>query len=180
MRFSSFTSLIVIGSALALTACQPPPPKMSSAYWQRIEAQSALYLTGPKAQQRLEENIAGCVHEIDELVELNAIRETIPPDTYNEYNQALEDDGGIAHWDTPTHLGNKMVDHSDYHNFESCMQSKGWERTKYVRYQTDQKAKKTYKHTQQIREYGMYGDSADAKKQNEIDAVNDDYSNVNE
>lgn len=153
------TFLSAATAALLLTACVPQRP-VAQAYWQRVEDRSALWMTGPKAQQELEQNIAGCVREVDELVRLDAMRETTPPDTHSEYHRALESSGDLDYYDTPTRLGDHMVSHTDFHDFESCMRSKGWERVRFVRYQTDLKARDTYQATQDIRKYGVSGDQA--------------------
>lgn len=171
-------SVACVASILLIGACSPLPA-LKQAYWQRVEDNSALYMQGPKAQQTLDENIAGCVREVDELVELGALRETMPPDTHGEYHQALEKSGDLAYYDTPARYGNKKVDHKDFHDFESCMRSKGWERVRFVRYQTSLKAKTTYKETQDYRKTGLFSDAAEAKRQEEQKAQHDQYAGVN-
>jgi len=171
-------SLILFAGAVTLAACSPLPP-LGQAYWQRVEDSSALYMTGPKAQQQLEENIATCVREIDELVRLDAFRETMPPDTHSEYHRALDASGDLDYYDTPTSLGDKKIAHSDFHDFESCMRSKGWERVNYVRYQAADKAKSTYRDTKQLRETGLMGDAAVMYKQKEVEKSKADYTKVN-
>jgi hypothetical protein len=161
MKFKVASVLAAIG-VLAMTACSSSP--MGQAYWQRVEDNSALYMTGPKGQQELEENIALCVHVIDEMVELDALRGTMPPDTHSDYHRALNASGDLAYYDTPTRLGDKKVAHSDFHDFESCMRSKGWERVRYVRYQTDQQSHHIYRETKQYRETGLTGAAAIAKE----------------
>ncbi len=180
-KFSLKNILSVGIVALMVTGCTHFDKPEGENYWQRIEAHSALYLTGPKAQQSLEQNIATCVREIDELVELNALRETMPPATHNDYHDALDRNRKLEHWDSPSRLGDHMADHSDFHDFESCMRSKGWERVKYVRYQQADSAQKTYEHTQQIRKYGVSGEAAKAKEKQIIKAANtDEYNSKNE
>lgn len=169
---------LATGCLAALTACNPMPP-LGQAYWQRVEDDSALYMTGPKAQQTLDENIATCVREVDELVELDALREALPPDTHSEYHGALKASGDLAYYDTPTRYGDKKVAHSDFHDYEGCMRSKGWERVRFVRYQTALKAKKTYKATQQYRETGLMGEAAEAQKQQVAEAGKADYAKLN-
>lgn len=166
---------VVCATSLGLGACAWQPPVTNEAYWQRVEENSALWMTGPKAQQELEQNIATCVREIDELVELDALRETTPPDTHSEYLRSLDDSGDLDYYDTPTRLGKHMVSHTDFHDFESCMRSKGWERVKYVRYQTALKAKNTYKDTRDIRKYGVSGDAVKAQQAKEAAQMKADY-----
>jgi len=153
---------------------------MAQAYWQRVEDNSALYLTGPKAQQELHENIALCVHEIDEMVELDALRGTMPPDTHSEYGRALNASGDLAYYDTPTRYSDKKVAHSDFHDFESCMRYKGWERVVYTRYQAAAKARNTYRETKQYRDTGLIGDAAIARRMKEIQEENDHSARINE
>ena len=179
--FSMKSKITFIMLMLCLTASVSScaGKKLSQVYWQRIEDSSALYLTGPKAQQELEENIATCVHEIDELVILGAIRETTPPDTHSEYHQPLEASGDLDYYDTPTRLGSKKVAHSDFHDFESCMRSKGWERVRYVRYETDMKAQKTYRKTKHYRETGIMMDPEMRIKKIKKEE-DDNYSSLND
>ena len=144
---SKIVSVLVVSCMAMLAACS----SVDQAYWQRVEDNSALYMTGPKAQQRLDENISTCVNEIDELVKLDALSEGALP---SDYQIALKKSGDLASYDRPTTLGNKKVAHSDFHDYESCMRSKGWERVKYVRYQTASAAKETFKETQKQRKNG--------------------------
>ena len=162
---SKFLSTILLsGLALSLVACTPKPQPTQDAYWQRIETHSALYLTGVKAQQQLDENISACVREVDELIRLKAIRETTPPDTHYEYHDALRESGDLAAFETPEHHKNLHVDHSEYYDFESCMRNQGWERVRAVRYQAAKQSRENYKDTQDIREYGVMGYAADLKR----------------
>ncbi len=175
-----FVVLFLSLALLSAAACTPVAPRPNEAYWQRVEDSSALRMKGLKAQQRLEEDMASCVREIDELVELDALRKTTPPDTHAEYHQALDGSGDLAYFDTPTRYKVKMVDHSNFHDFEGCMRHAGWERVKYVRYQTARQAQETYKATQQFRTYGVTGHAAEAIQQSEKEALIKDYKTVNE
>ena len=155
LKHISITVGVCLLSVILVAGCTPKKKKMADAYWQRVEAQSALYLRGPKAQQQLEENIASCVRQVDELVELDALRETTPPDTRSAYHTALKASGDLDYFETPTRYKDMMVSHSDFHDFESCMRSKGWERVKYVRYQQATSAVRAHKMTDNIRKYGI-------------------------
>jgi len=176
MKFKK-ASVLAFG-IVAMAACSPLPP-LGQAYWQRVEDNSALYMTGPKAQQTLDENIATCVREVDELVELDALREVLPPDTHSDYHKALRASGDLDYYDTPTRYGEKKVAHTDFHDFDGCMRTKGWERVRYVRYQTAAKAGKTYVETQQYRKTGLTGQAAEAKLQQEAAQVQENYADVN-
>lgn len=166
------------GLLLATAACAPSVP-VAQAYWQRVEDNSAMWMTGPKAQQELDQNIASCVREVDELVRLDALRETMPPDTHSDYHRALDASGDLSFYDSPTRLGDHMVSHTDFHDFESCMRSKGWERVRYVRYQTALKGRETYKATQEIRRYGASGDAAEVIRRRETRALQESSGAVN-
>jgi hypothetical protein len=174
-----FKMLVMTGGLLALSACAYQAP-VAQAYWQRVEDNSALWMTGPKAQQQLDQDIAGCVREVDELVELGALRETTPPDTHSEYHRALDASGDLSFYDTPTRLGSHRVSHTDYHDFESCMRVRGWERVRFVRYSTANQAQKTYKATQELRTWGVTGEAAEQKQQEKIEAVRGSYSGLNQ
>ena len=171
-----FKMVSVLAVALVLAGCGVYP--RGQAYWQRVEDSSALYMTGPKAQQRLEENLASCVREVDELVELDALREATPPDTNSDYRRALKASGDLDYYDTPTRLGEKKVAHTDYHDFEGCMRVKGWERVTVVRYQADRKSQQNYQKVKDYRETGTFGAEADAVREKRIYAVNKDYMGV--
>lgn len=146
-----------VSMVIALSGCLKEP-RLASAYWQRVDGESALYMTGPKAQQILDQDISRCVVEIDELVKLNAVRETMPPETHNEYREALDLSGDLNYFDTPKKYGALKVAHSDYHDFDSCMRFKGWERTKYIQYDVELDARKNYKKTQYFRKTGRVVD----------------------
>lgn len=177
MKFKAASALAVIG-LLATAACSSQP--LGQAYWQRLEDSSALYMTGPKAQQELEENIALCVHLIDEMVQLAALRKSTPPDTHSDYHRALRASGDLDYYDTPTRLGDKKVAHSDFHDFESCMRNKGWERVRYVRYQTDQQSRHIYRETKQLRETGLSGAAAETKQRLDMEALRASNAELNQ
>lgn len=143
------------------------PRTDNDAYWQRVEDNSAMRMTGPKAQQRLEEDLASCVRRVDEMVELGALRRTLPPDTHAEYRHALDASGDLAFYETPTRLGDKRIAHSDFHDFEGCMRHAGWERVKYVRYHVAEQAQKNYQATNDLRTYGVTGKAAEFKRAKE-------------
>ena len=181
MNFEKFRRTFAIGAVCLLAAgCTMPPSPTAEAYWQRVESHSQLYLTGPKAQQTLEIDISRCVTEINELVEVGALRETMPPSRNFAYHDALNKSGHLDYWDEPTRLGARKVDHSDYHDFETCMRSRGWERVQYMRYASAAKAGKTYNDTMDLRKYGATGSDAAMERKRQIEAVNDDYDSVNQ
>ncbi len=172
MKKTGFKIVMLAGAISLMAGCQAMPAK-SQAYWQRVEDDSALWMTGPKAQQKLDQDIAGCVREIDELVELDALRETTPADTHVEYNRALKASGDLDFYDTPTRLGSHKVAHTDYHDFDGCMRYKGWERVNYVRYQTAAQAKQVHEDTKSIRKWGLPAASAAKKRAAEAKVTNE-------
>ncbi|MEZ0261973.1 MAG: hypothetical protein ACAH80_13260 [Alphaproteobacteria bacterium] len=175
---SKFTKLLAACAIMAVSACAWQQPG-GQAYWQRQEDKSALWMTGPKAQQMLDQDIAGCVREVDELVEMGALRETLPPDTHSEYNRALKASGDLAFYDSPTRHGDHMVAHTDFHDFDSCMRFRGWERVRYVRYQTAKQAQDTYKTTTELRLWGVTGDAAMEKQKEKHEKIHGQYNTVN-
>lgn len=175
---SKIKTLVAVSGLLALSACAWTEP-VGQAYWQRVEDNSALWMTGPKAQQELDQNIASCVREVDELVEIGALRETMPPDTHSEYHRALKASGDLDYYDTPTRYGDHLVSHTDFHDFESCMRVKGWERVRFVRYQTALKSKQTYQATQEIRTWGVSGEVAQQKQADKVAVIKEDFHGLN-
>lgn len=131
-------SLTILSLAifLFLTGCASRPNLENAQYWQRKETSSALYLQGPKAQQMLHQDVAGCTNEISELQRVGALRRAIPA------NRA--DDGALARHDTPERDGYLRMEHSNYHDFETCMTAKGWERVEYLPYAQADRAQKNY------------------------------------
>lgn len=138
-------------SVLTLSACGGysgiGKPNMEKAeYWQRQSASSAIYMQGPKAQQMLHQDITNCTVEIRELENLGEIRRAIPAN-YNSGNTLGERTAAqqeLDHWDTPGRDGYLYNEHLDYHDFETCMYAKGWERAEYLPYTDADKAREDY------------------------------------
>ena len=137
--------LCLTASMAVLTACSSEPKMEDAQYWQRSSATSALYLEGPKAQQGLHQDIATCTNEINELLRLGAIRRAIPAETVNgQVPDPETPEGRMAGWDSPERDGFLRAEHSDYHDFETCMMAKGWERVEYLPYTTADRARQEY------------------------------------
>jgi hypothetical protein len=141
-------SLFVIGiSALALTACA----NREHHYWQKTDPNTALYLTGVKAQQMLEQDIAECVHEVIELTKLSDVRMKTPavvaPLGSYDQKQATDEMSNLPYWDVPEYIRDLRVDHTDYHDFDGCMAHKGWTRVKYVGPEVERHADNVYDDT---------------------------------
>ena len=129
-------------SILALTACESTQPKeVDTAYWQRSDIHSALYMRGPKAQHQLHKDIAECVSSVKELSRLGTIRDANPPG-------GIEMNVGLAEgWQSPQGDGPLNAEYRDYHDFESCMTYKGWDRTAYVKPHIMERAQANYNTT---------------------------------
>lgn len=145
----------------------------SGQYWQRVSASESTFIRGPKAQQILNRDIARCVVELRELERLGAVKEAIP-----EYMHGVvlsDDEAKMAGWDTPERDGELFAEHSDYHDFEGCMLSKGWERIKYVPFDDAQQAQMNY-----IRSHAEYKKIYEntGKKKSRYESANT-YDNLN-
>ncbi len=142
MRFSLTLGVL---ATLALPACSSAskPEIGESQYWQRVSASSAAYIRGPKAQQILNRDIARCVVELRELERLGSITSAIPTDSHGRILDPAHD-LSADDWDTPERDGALLAEHGDYHDFDSCMLTGGWERIKYVPFDVAEKAQLNY------------------------------------
>ncbi len=138
-------SFAILGvSLVVLGACTVRPDLDRADYWQRAEGSSALYLQGPKAQQQLHIDIATCTNEINEIRRLEKVRTAIPADEVGA--------GTLEDWDTPSRDGYLYAEHHMYHDFETCMQAKGWQRSAYLPYTEMEKANREYVRGQKRKE----------------------------
>lgn len=137
-------TLLLPGLALlALTACVGDAPHLDNGqYWQRVNMSDAIYAQGPKAQQMLNRDISRCVTELRELERLGTIKNAIPTDF--EGRVLDPDEKAMNDWDTPERDQHLLAEHGDYHDFESCMLDKGWERVKHVPYDVAERAEDNY------------------------------------
>jgi hypothetical protein len=134
----SFAFIFVLG---ACTHAPKHDPKKAADYWQRSDTTSALYTRGPKAQHMLHQDIASCVAEVRELIRLGSIREVTPPDSLALTGQMK------SNWDSPYRDGPMYTEYLDYHDFETCMQYKGWARVDYVKPDVAKRAIDTHNET---------------------------------
>ena len=135
----------MIASTLTISACTQN--KVGPAdYWQRVDASSALYLQGPKAQQMLHQHIARCTAEIKELDRLGDVRRAIPSkyNSGNTLSNTSEAKANLDGWDSPDRDGYLLNEHKQFHDFETCMVSKGWERAEYLPYDDAARARQEY------------------------------------
>lgn len=144
-------SFAILGVSLAvLTACSPQTklPDMERAdYWQRANASSALHLQGPKAQQQLHIDMAACTNEIREIRRLERVRAAVPADSVGG--------GTLEAWDTPERDGYLRAEHHQYHDFETCMQYKGWQRAAWLPHDEANKANRDYVRQQRNKAAGL-------------------------
>lgn len=138
-----FPALLVLG------ACESRINLDEARYWERSDVREATYLEEPKAQNMLHKDIADCVVSMRELEREQAIRHAIPGDTGPDgvVPDPATAEGSLAQWDTPDHKGYLRAEHSDSHDFENCMQAKGWDRLEYMPYDVADRARKNYMET---------------------------------
>lgn len=133
-----------LGILLIIVAngCTPPPSLKTAHYWQRVDASSAIWMRGPKAQQKLHKDITGCVNELNELERLGTVRWAMPADPYSD---PVSPEGQMAQWETPERDGALYAEHSDYHDFETCMRAHGWQRVDMLPYNQAETAREYYR-----------------------------------
>lgn len=148
---SSFSLFFATVLTLGLAACVAQPvdrvkAKTAPHFWQRIETTDAIYQRGPKAQQMLNRDISRCVTDIRELERLGAIRHATPANTAADGTvpDPNTPSGTMAQWDSPERDGYLRAEHLEYHDFESCMMTKGWERIEHVPYDVAEEGREVY------------------------------------
>jgi len=117
-----------------------------SHFWQRANASDAIYQRGPKAQQMLHRDISRCVTELRELENLGSIRYNTPGNTNRDGSipNPNSPQGQLAQWDTPSRDGFLHYEHMPYHDFETCMTYRGWERLDHVPYDVAKESREVY------------------------------------
>lgn len=175
--------VIATAATLTLSACAAHPVnekklKDEGHYWQRSSTTSAIYQRGPKAQQMLHRDISRCVTEIRELERLGSIRHHMPAETeQGSYPPPNTPEGQLAGYETPEKEGYLYAEHLDYHDFESCMITKGWERVEHVPYDVGEEAREVYIETITGQKYrSRYGDNPKLFKEK----TNDDFDHLND
>ena len=166
--------ILFIGiSALAVTAgCSSTKPKVDNGqYWQRTNASESIYINGPKAVQLLNRDIARCVTELRELERLGQIKDAIPT---NSKGRVLNpDEAELKRVDSPEREGYLFAEHKNYHDFESCMDHAGWERTTTVSYEAVERAESNFFANHIKFKDGM---DADSKRGDDATLDNSDYN----
>jgi len=176
----SFSALVLTTACSSITG---RPAMEDARYWQRQSTSSALYMRGPKAQQILHQDIADCTNDIRELERLGAIRKAIPTN-YNHGNtmeQRTAAKAELGEWDTPERDGYLYAEHMDYHDFETCMYSKGWERVEYLSHTDIDKARDDYLENMGYkRKHGSFEDRENVTSLNPAQQNPPPYKDLNE
>lgn len=142
MRVTSLCLLLISLTMLSACASKKKPVDLTgAAYWQRINVQESVYLTGQRAQKILNRNIATCTNDIKAMQTDRLLREAIPADTapYED-----EDTRHLRQWDSPERDRALRLEHYNYHDFESCMEYHGWRRIETLTQEDLTRAKKNY------------------------------------
>lgn len=146
--FMTSKNLLVaaLASSICLTACSLEQRLEGASYWQRVDTTSSLYMRGPKAQQMLHQSISDCTSSLQELRRLGELREAIPANynTGNDLSDRTAAEQELDAYETPQRDGYLRSEYLDYHDFESCMYSKGWERAEFLPYDDLGRAQKAY------------------------------------
>jgi hypothetical protein len=151
-------TFVILTAACAKT--QHTSVEDNAAFWERTDNVSALYMRGPKAQHQLHKDISSCVSEVKELSRLGTIRDANPP-------RNIEAHMGLAqNWQSPKGDGPLHTEFRDFHDFETCMNFKGWNRTNYVRPHTMDKARTNYNTTILGKTYGVKEKTTYTTRQN--------------
>ena len=135
---------IALLSTIAIAGCESAPKNPQNfQYWQRVSASSAIHMQGPKAQQSLHRDIARCVTEVKEMDRLNKTQNALRVDPRT--GRILDpDQKKMRGYDTPEYNGYLLSEHSNYHDFPSCMSYKGWERTRNISYEVAERGRDNY------------------------------------
>lgn len=155
--------LLLTLCAASLTACAGTKQtsfEQEADFWERSDSVSLLYLRGAKAQHQLHKDISSCVTEVKELTRLGTINNARPPANI-EMNSNL-----AKGWQSPSRDGALHAEYQDFHDFESCMNYKGWRRVSYVRPSQIEQARTNYKTTILGESVGQHNDAKPAYTSN--------------
>lgn len=165
---------------LGLGACTPhnyvdDKLRYDGRYWQRADTTSAIYMKGPKATQMLQRDIARCTVELNELERLGVLKETMPNTRHRSGGRADQrrPEDRIGQWQTPERDGYLRMEDMDYHDFETCMHAKGWERVEYLPYKRAERARDDYLQA-------IIGQERRTRIGERYDQPQDDYSGLND
>lgn len=124
---------------LTLAGCESMEEMYGAQYWQRTHTSEAVYQQGPKSQQMLNRDIGRCVVELRELEGLHMVTDPLP---MNSGGRILDPDEkgarkGSGKKKAPP-AASLLGEQGQYKDFEGCMLAKGWERTQYLPYVTEE------------------------------------------
>ena len=184
MKTKHFLLTIASGAALlTLNACdtiysERAALETNARFWQRADVKEASYMEGPKVQQMLHRDISRCVVEMRELERLGTLRTITPAETMmgGEVRDPHSPEGALAQWETPKRDGALRAEFSEYSDFETCMQAKGWERVEHVPYDVAYRSREVYSKTilrEQYRTKAGERDLPSSEKDGEWDHLND-------
>ncbi len=137
-----FRNAVVYGTlALTLAGCANQT-LYGGQYWEYKDMGDAAYHQGPQVQTSLNRDIAQCTVALKEDQRTSALRNNIPdsPDP----TAANADEKELADWNNPSHEGALLAEHADYHDFEGCMNDKGWQRVDTIPYGVASQARENY------------------------------------
>jgi hypothetical protein len=104
----------------------------------------------------LHRDISRCVTELREQDRLTSLRNSLPADNNESGNppDTATAQGDLNQWATPERDGYLLAEMSDYHDFEQCMQAKGWQRMEHVPFDVATKSRENYIETLTGKPYG--------------------------
>ena len=184
MLTNRFFLTVFTGMALfGLTGCDTNATERmaletNAHFWQRASVSEATYMEGPKAQQMLHRDIARCVNELKELEHLGTLRTVVPAETMinGEVPDPQSPEGSMAQWETPERDGYLRAEFLNYSDFETCMQSKGWDRLEHMPYDVAERARETYVETIMHEKYRTKSgerDQSSSEPEGDWDHLND-------
>ncbi len=169
---NSLRNLVAFGSlALLLGGCANQT-LYGGQYWERKDMSDAAWQNGPKAQTMMNRDISRCLTDLKEEQHTSNLRNALP-DGPNP-NAANADEKDLADWNDPTHDGALLAEHTDYHDFDGCMNEKGWQRVDTIPYDVAGQARENY-----YKANVNYG-SDPARKRAEEKATQTTYSTLND
>lgn len=161
MKHALIPLLALLTATLTLAACGTQVAKKdlhSAQYWQKSNISDAAYLQGPKVQEMLNRDIANCVASLKELERIGVIRNAIPADNMGRVLD--RDEEQYMAYDTPDRFGGLNLETGDYHDFEGCMLTKGWERAQFLPYTVSARSRETY-----LKSVKQYDENAQAARE---------------
>jgi hypothetical protein len=165
-------NVVVYGSlAILLSGCANTS-LYGGQYWERKDMSDAAWQNGPRVQTMLNRDIARCVTDIKEADRTSTLRNDLP-DGPNP-TVTSEDEKELSDWNNPSHQGALLAEHSDYHDFDGCMNAKGWRRVETIPYDDASQARDNY-----YRAHVKYGEDPAKKRPKGSSKPAGDFSSLN-